>query len=679
MTDVFQTLADRLSHQIDAMINSDRPLVRMAVSGDDLWDLYLESIPDEHNPIFRINRVYDANYDKHFIRHLGNMALINEDFTLTTIWDVDTEGLDYFEPVVNLLNETVCNASIDSIFLEEIGYIGHKPSKDSHDASLIWTHFFYPLPNQLIIPKGARVSRETKMEEIRSTKQVFERSMLESTMDDLDTLLDLAAQNAVYRLQEQSKSIQDWKKEMIAFQAIPEANRDAYLWERTITVGNRLRFRNTVYGTIVTDLYKGVDLETAVKSYETKMAPANYKRPTALVTPKMIAEAKETLSELGLLSSLQRRFATQADIPANHYLFTSQAKKAMDIFDDLVGDAKASTAKVDVKKAEEITLDELLALLPEVDTLELLPTRALVANQVVLTTAADTDSQPIFRWNNPFSWAYVQNGGAADAIKERVKAAGGRVDGDLRVSLSWSNYDDLDLHIKRLGRPQEIYYGNRRNFGGHLDVDQNAGGGVTREPVENIIFADSHAIPDGNYMVYVNQFSRREKRGDGFQVQIENKGVIETVQIPHNPLGNGQNVRIATFAVTRGQVSVTFENGLKVESDSSISEDSFITVDHMLLSPNYWEEPGVGNKHVILTTKDFTIENPVHGFFNEQLNSRLTDHRKVMSVLAGKLLIEEDADTALRGYGFSSTMDNQFIVRVIYANGRRRILKVAVK
>lgn len=52
--------------------------------------------------------------------------------------------------------------------------------------------------------------------------------------------------------------------------------------------------------------------------------------------------------------------------------------------------------------------------------------------------------------DNNFSWAYT--GGITDSIKERVKQAGGNVDGELRISLSWFNFDDLDLHVIEPGR-----------------------------------------------------------------------------------------------------------------------------------------------------------------------------------------------------------------------------------
>ena len=67
------------------------------------------------------------------------------------------------------------------------------------------------------------------------------------------------------------------------------------------------RFRNTVIGTLDQDLSAGVDLEQAVRSFEAKVAPQNYQRPTALITPGMVKAAMKTIAELGSEESLQRR------------------------------------------------------------------------------------------------------------------------------------------------------------------------------------------------------------------------------------------------------------------------------------------------------------------------------------------------------------------------------------
>lgn len=56
-------------------------------------------------------------------------------------------------------------------------------------------------------------------------------------------------------------------------------------------------------GTLLIDLSNGVDLEKAVRAYENIMAPANYKRPTALITKKQIEAAQKKVEELGLIGT----------------------------------------------------------------------------------------------------------------------------------------------------------------------------------------------------------------------------------------------------------------------------------------------------------------------------------------------------------------------------------------
>lgn len=112
----------------------------------------------------------------------------------------------------------------------------------------------------------------------------------------------------------------------------------------------------------------------------------------------------------------------------------------------------------------------------------------------------------MFKWNNNFAWVY--NGSVADSFKEKVKAAGGNVDGFMRCSLHWFNYDDL--HVTEPGG-REIYYGSKTGYtGGTLDVDMNAGSGKTRDAVENIIWTDPSRLRPGDYVVRVHNFYKRE-------------------------------------------------------------------------------------------------------------------------------------------------------------------------
>lgn len=89
-------------------------------------------------------------------------------------------------------------------------------------------------------------------------------------------------------------------------------------------------------------------------------------------------------------------------------------------------------------------------------------------------------------------------------FQKRLEREKGQQSGDVRISLLWNNFNDLDLHCID-PRGEEIYYSHRRSAsGGELDVDANVSP-RTREPVENIYWP-INGSPTGTYRLYVNYF-----------------------------------------------------------------------------------------------------------------------------------------------------------------------------
>jgi hypothetical protein len=77
--------------------------------------------------------------------------------------------------------------------------------------------------------------------------------------------------------------------------------------------------------------------------------------------------------------------------------------------------------------------------------------------------------------------------------------------GDVRISLTWNNINDLDLHVIDPSG-EEINYNHRASAsGGLLDIDMNASPPYRRPAVENVFWPD-RAAPPGVYQVYVNHF-----------------------------------------------------------------------------------------------------------------------------------------------------------------------------
>ena len=469
-------------------------------------------------------------------------------------------------------------------------------------------------------------------------------------------------------------NLQKWVKLKKDYDKNPS---EEYLWFKAIQHGRSIGYRSTVIGTLISDLYDGVELEKAIHSYESKVAPHNYKRPKSIVTTKMVEEAKETLEKLGFLDSIYRRPAKLTDIPSNKILFTSQEQKAFNVFDDMTKDSKASTKKSKVEDAKEMSIHELLNELKDLQKLELLPTYSLQANQIVLTEAKNQEAPSPFLWSNTLSWAYI-NSDTADAVTMRVKNAGGNVEGDVRVSLSWDNRDDLDLSIsKNNNNYNQIYFGNRRAFGGELDIDANAHT-IMDEPVENIFWKSIDDLPNGKYSVKVNNFNKRTNQNQGFTLQFATTKEIQTFTYTNNDVNKKE---LLVFEKENHKVNLIYTSDELKNQGKTISGDKFIEIKNVLMSPNTWDKE-IGNKHFILLTDDVEVNEPVRGFFNEQLNSQLTPHRKVTEILGSKLKIEAaefESNDVAKGYGFSETMDANLILRLTYSNGRKELVHVSIK
>jgi hypothetical protein len=97
----------------------------------------------------------------------------------------------------------------------------------------------------------------------------------------------------------------------------------------------------------------------------------------------------------------------------------------------------------------------------------------------------------------------------SDDIGARLSREKART-GDITISLAWDTYDDLDLHVI-LPSGGELSFSSPILMGGLacLDVDMNAGGRDSKEPVENVYLGDAEKqieAAHGKYKVFVRNF-----------------------------------------------------------------------------------------------------------------------------------------------------------------------------
>ena len=647
------------------------------VTGDALWERYLAAFPEGTNLVFKKKTEHDCSTCRQFIRRAGNVVSVTDQGAVRTVWDDAAEKAPHpYNVVAAALRDVVAAAGIADLFRvstkENSFGAAATRSMGADGVALTWNHLHTDA-----IPRALQaMSPDQACGDYRTTVQVFTRGLVELAPSAIETVLALIEANNLYRGAEHKRAVVEFMAAQQTYQGKSPREQAIFAW--TNAVGPASRFRNTVIGTLVQDLSDGVDVEHAVKSFETKVAPTNYKRTSAVITPAMVKKAMETIETLGLEPALERRFATIADISVNDVKWVDgSVKPAMKggIGDVLMQTAvKANTStKADEERAEDIGLEAFVErVLPEATGMEVLLKGEHLGNLMSLTAPVYPEPKQLFRWNNDFAWSY--NGNVADSIAERVKKAGGKVEGaTLRVSLSWYNYDDLDLHIYEPqgrgvgGLHDHIYFRNKRGAtGGVLDVDMNAGSGSTREAVENVVWMDK--MPSGAYKVVVNNYAKREASNVGFVVEVECGGKLSHFSY-NKTVRDAQDVHVVTLHMKEGRIE-NLEMGDPAITASNISQtkwglstEQYIKVDAVTLSPNYWGDNAVGNKHTLFILNGCKNDEPTRGIYNEFLHSRLEAHRKVFEVIGDKTKCQP-TDGQLSGLGFSSTKRTNVIVRV---------------
>jgi hypothetical protein len=648
---MFKTFAAAVAAKYDNLAKREL----FVVDVEDLFASYLAAFPEGTDPIYRVRTVHDCNADKNFIRRLGNVVAIYDDGHRESVW-TGMDDMPYpYNEVARRLNDVVLQAPIVSVFRTKERSFGSAPNWDNHDTTIRWEHFLGKVATRHLsaTPDKARG-------DINTTAQVLRRGLEELNVGDFETVLDLIEAKALYRGAEHVASIKGFRD--LQRDYLSADDRNAFIWAN---LDNRnARFRNTVIGTLLTDLADGTELEQAVKKFEAKVAPENYKRPTALITPKMIEQAVAKLAELGLEHAVDRRYATIEDVSVNDVLFVDnevRGKMKGGLADLLMGSTKVKAATVS-KDATPISIEAFMALPKK--SVELVIANSQQSNFVSLTAPVYDDGGQLFKWSNGFAWMY--DGELADTgMKERVKAAGGRVDGAMRVSLGWFNGDDLDLHCDTPDRQHIAFYEKR----GILDVDMNAGAATNRtNPVENMAWK---VMPrDGEYKFTVNQYSRRYSENEGFRLEIEVQGALHELSYPKG-MRTGENVSI-TLTIANGQLAgIKHGTGM---TNRSVSTEKWgvktltpVRVDTIMTSPNFWEGAGdVGNKHWFFMLEGCKNPDATRGFVNEFLRGSLDPHRKVFEVLSSKTKCPP-SDSQLSGVGFSSTRGDKVIA---IADGR---------
>jgi hypothetical protein len=651
---------------------------------------YIAAFPPGTNPLFKTNTEHHCTCCFQFLRNAANVVAI-VDGKMQTLWDGFVAPAPY-DTVAAKMHEWVLSQPITNLFRTTESAFGKQETfQKLEDGVKKWNHFYADVAQRHKVPNPDAVTGGW-----RSMVEVFKRGLETLSRDALTDVIDLASKTpeygGLYRGAEFLPSLNAFRDALDAYFLLSPQEQELFLWANG---GSHLaRFRNTMIGTLVQDLSEGKGIEGAVKAYEAKAAPENYKRPTAIVTPGMIATAMKMITELNLEPALARRYAKLSDVSVNNVLWVNNDAKS--IMKSPLENLLMDSVKKPVKEvlADDITIDTFMRdVLPTASSISLLVRNSHRNNFVSLTAPVHADAERLFKWDNGFAWSY--SGNIADSsMRAAVVAKGGRVDGVFRFTHSWNhgkrNASLMDLHVfmpgnnratsknsdhygDNYGNDERVGWNNRKHHasGGVQDVDYVAAAPEGYVPVENITFPDLSRMPEGQYKCCIHNWSLRQPTQGGFKAEIEFEGKIFEYDYDQ-PLGQKQWIDVATVTLKDGRFSIEHHiaHGATSQAVWGIKTETFVEVDTVMLSPNFWDDNATGNKHYIFALKGCKQPGETRGIYNEFLRSDLEQHRKAFE-LAGEKTKCQPTEDQISGLGFSSTRGDNVTVQVKIGNRTR--------
>lgn len=702
-----------LQAQFDKMCATGK-LFKSSLSGESVWNYYLNSFKPEHNPVFRDphSSSHNCQLCNNFMRRYGNIVAIDENYKLMSIWDIENAPEEY-KNACEGLSKVLTSTPIKDVFFETFQELNLLPYESTNKIQEVYKlgnsknvkrytkeeaekyantvkpnqiftfhHLHLFLPKQFVDFSGKSI--EALQSEFRDAKNIFERGMKEIHLDTLLLVRDLIIQGSLLDGQTHLYKVEAMiglSKEYSEINHGIDINN--WFWIKSYKFASA-KFRNELIGTLCVDLTEGKELNEAVKVWNTRVDPVNYMRAVAPMIEAMRKKAMKEYYDLGFVDEdILRRHATIEDIKASDilHLNSSSKEKSLSVFDS-VKSVSTRHKKSEFDGVETVSIETFLKdIVPFSTSIEAFLMNNHERNLVNLTTSLKKEAKPLFKYSNNYSTTFQGNLAGISQIKKAVKGRGGNVTGDLRISLAFPNTtDDYDLHAID-SNENHIYYSNvRRPFpsSGMLDLDAQGVDGKQspKERVENIIFTDKTQMKNGNVKIWVNNYS-----GRGIHTPFELEVEFENNLYHYISSTNTNNkMECVTIKVKNEEFEVIPTSNLTLTENSTVSREifgletnKFHKVSLICPSPNHWGENSIGNKYYLFMLAGAKNPVSIRGFHSEHLIPELANNRKVFEALGNAIMVEP-SEKQIAGIGFNATVRDELIVKV--QGSHNRVLKI---
>jgi hypothetical protein len=194
---------------------SSGELFYVNIDREKAWEEYLSGFPEE------LKQEYTCNSCRSFIRQWSGIVSIAGN-KIRSIWDgINARGpanlATYVHslPIVDVFRNDLAKCGVDKNF---------DPIKN-----LNWTHLHIELPQKFVLKSNLDAQRG----EMRAAHDTLKRALDELSIPTIETVLELIAQNSLYKGKESEGLLQGFLVLLKEYKTLPVEQRDPFAWEQS--------------------------------------------------------------------------------------------------------------------------------------------------------------------------------------------------------------------------------------------------------------------------------------------------------------------------------------------------------------------------------------------------------------------------------------------------------------
>lgn len=381
------------------------------VNWEKLWAAYIASFPMRDG----IRSEHKCNACKDFIRRYGNLVIVDDDNEVVPLmWDTTTTMKPIYRTMHRALAKLVGAGRITRPFLTDERILGDPVTNG-------WRHMHVATPTRAFLEKAPH----GRANELAEGHGVILRAMSDwqlSTFRAAIELLTTGGLNMPHAFIDQARWMFKLAQARINMGSGPISRRrfSNMLWVEVCNAPPAwLHVRGSVLATLFDDIASGKPHNVIKRTFGARTASTVYQRPVAAPAEQTIAKAERLVEELGIASSLQRRFATESDVKEFDVAWLEKWRMASA---DVGVFSSVRTNMVKPKShtgIQHITWNRFMrTVLPIALKIQYMPPASRIPIYTVLT-AVDRDAPPLFAWDGgvdgtgarcPLSWYTYPNG-----------------------------------------------------------------------------------------------------------------------------------------------------------------------------------------------------------------------------------------------------------------------------